>query len=408
MGSFNSVCGVSKAPIRPNDKVRLFFIVSNVGLETIEAFKHEDNLVRNRFAHRGLGDSSTDHFTVLGYPMKAEYDDCSTYSIDEDDAIMKYNLSVIRDFYEKVNSSDHPEEKYFDHFDIEAKDLNFDLVNDMIRDGALYVNSNYGAKCFLQLFPVLEDVYQILLQGKVNFYSRSGYNDLTLSQYVEYRHDERNKVLESYNEEFNLKFETYQPVIGSVNDDGTVFTTESAIQMSDLSAMISSEYYTIDDKNDWSFRRSTNYKNLLHIDGILDYHYETSFVIRALNTYNIEIVPTMTGKQDSEVHAHSAFLLNIGKVLYNRQMSEHSKWRGTPMSVIPEPFVEIHYDVLSDYFDFYWDDKVTDKGKESLEVLNQLYPGDSPVLTYSEACEQGLESLYHYVGTTMLSIKIVR
>lgn len=402
MGSFNSVCGVSRTPIRPGDKVRLFFIVSNFGIHNK---KHDQgNLVRNRLAHRGLGSCTYDHFTVLGYPMKVTYDDSGAYNFCESDPIVKYNMGIIRKNYIMVQQSEHEDEKYFDHFDIPVEDITPDVVNDMVRDGALYVSNYPSSYCFVQFFPVLEDVYELLLEGTVNFYARKGFQDLTLEQYYEYRYEIRNKTIMEYNAEFDKLLEERQHEIGAVDSNGNVTSAEYIYTMAEIQARLSTDMYELDRKNDWSYQNSTDYTDITSIPDIINYHYETSFAIRKMNKYNIEMVPTMTAGQEQEVHEHAAFLSRVGQMLYTRQIKEDER-----TSVIPKSVIEVKYADMVDYFDDHWNEKISVPGKEALKRMRSIYGSTGEVqLSYSEALELGLNDLFAFVGTQLLSIKIVR
>lgn len=170
MGSFNAVCAVSGAVIRPSDKVRLVFLVSN-------PFHTHDTGERTHSANhehlfQGYMCYAYDNFEILGVPLEATYEDYNNWGYDEDGAAWQYTLKEIQRVYTpNVIPESGKYNSCHDYVNISKESLNSATIQDMIHSGALN-GEVYGRKVFIKHMAIHESIYQLMLKGDIETYDR--------------------------------------------------------------------------------------------------------------------------------------------------------------------------------------------------------------------------------------------
>lgn len=166
MGSFNTTCAISHAPIREGDKVRLFFLAS-------DAHSYPVDLLRTSIS-KGCQCYVWDDFKVIGgISLEATYSDYNTYSFDEDSLFARYIRWIIRGNY-SMNVSEEGKEynPYHDHMDVPKEDLTWEKIFDMQHSGRLFL-TGYGSGHlpFVGIMAIHESVYQIMLNESYEVYT---------------------------------------------------------------------------------------------------------------------------------------------------------------------------------------------------------------------------------------------
>src|ERR1044071_4618706 len=125
MGSFNTTCAISHAPIRPNDKVRLFFLASQTGYSVDS---------RKSILSIGCQCYPWDDFQVIGgISLEATYEDYNSYSFDEKSIFAQLILNQIKKNYsENVSIEGKEYNPYHDHMDVNVNDLDWEKILEMI------------------------------------------------------------------------------------------------------------------------------------------------------------------------------------------------------------------------------------------------------------------------------------
>ncbi len=164
MGSFNTTCAVSKAPIRRGQKARVFFLIMNT-------FEHHYNLnQKGLFSSilQGFQCYPLDSFKVIGYPLVGSYQDYNQYEF-EDKYLEDLTLSIINKFYIPNTIQEGKTEEYYNAY---HDYLNIDKISDMkqLQDmehsGALRVRSPHGVSIIAKM-AIHEEVFQQLIKTSI-------------------------------------------------------------------------------------------------------------------------------------------------------------------------------------------------------------------------------------------------
>lgn len=164
MGSFNTTCAVSKAPIRRGQKARVFFLIMNT-------FEHHYNLSQKGLFSsilQGFQCYPWDSFKVIGYPLVGSYQDYNQYEF-EDKYLEDLTLSIINKFYIPNTIQEGKTEKdyntYHDHLNIDQiSDMK--QLQDMEHSGALRVKSPHGVSIIAKM-AIHEEVFQQLIKTSI-------------------------------------------------------------------------------------------------------------------------------------------------------------------------------------------------------------------------------------------------
>lgn len=181
MGSFNTTCAISHAPIREGDKVRLFFLAS-------ESYRHRTEEPEQFSISKGCQCYPHDDFKVIGgVALEATYADYNTYEFDEDSIPAQFILSAIRGKYSEnvpVDGIDY--NKYHDHMSVPVDELDWQKVLDMNHSGRLFLKGNTERKSFVTTMAVHESVFDVLMYKEVSSYDfdKKEYVTKTLDGYV--------------------------------------------------------------------------------------------------------------------------------------------------------------------------------------------------------------------------------
>lgn len=421
MGSFNSTCAVSRAPISPDDKVRLFYIISNNFTEALYP-GHEP---QNEPMHRGLGCYFYDNFSTVGLPLEATYEDYGIFEItDPEHPYAQYTLNVIKDSYSTLPKPPEDDDSYTrrneGYYDVLAEDLTFELVNDMIREGVLFCDAGTFGKKFIGFYPVLEEVYQVLIQGTAETYDDTveprRYTDYNLQQYSEmqerrYEH-QNNKYLES----LNRYREMMEPKVGTVKTNGTVYTAEEAEETALDLASYSLDTHT--DRNEFSYKNSFSRGNYIrwftetYNKDMTDdenkkfnsMHTEALFYLICLSRYNFELIPPKTSGQEYDTLDQGALLVKLGQALLRKSHDGREFDVSLDSSTV---HLILSLTDLSQEFENHYDENKKNSGLAAIAEFDRIYGYNDTVLTYEEAREQGLEELFSQLATRHLPVKFV-
>ncbi|EBS4516468.1 hypothetical protein DQT32_03440 [Salmonella enterica subsp. enterica serovar Braenderup] len=181
MGSFNTTCAISHAPIREGDKVRLFFLAS-------ESYRHNTEDAEQFSISKGCQCYPHDDFKVIGgVALEATYADYNNYEFDEDSIPAQFILDAIRENYSEnipVDGVDYNE--YHDHMSVSVNELDWQKVLDMVHSGRLFLNGYTKRKAFVATMAVHESVFDVLMYKSVSNYDydKQDYVAKTLDEYV--------------------------------------------------------------------------------------------------------------------------------------------------------------------------------------------------------------------------------
>lgn len=181
MGSFNTTCAISHAPIREGDKVRLFFLAS-------ESYRHDTEDAEQFSISKGCQCYPHDDFKVIGgVALEATYADYNNYEFDEDSIPAQFILDLIRKSYcENVPVEGINYNPYHDHMSVSVNDLDWQKVLDMIHSGRLFLNGHTKRKAFVATMAVHESVFDVLMYKSISNYDydKQDYVSKTLDEYV--------------------------------------------------------------------------------------------------------------------------------------------------------------------------------------------------------------------------------
>lgn len=419
MGSFNSTCAVSRAPISPSDKVRLFYIISNNFTEALYP-GHDPS---NQTMHRGLGCYFYDNFSTVGFPLQATYEDYGIFEItNPEHPYAQFTLDVIKENYspnKKIPEDDENFSRRNDEYsEIPAHSLTFEVINDMIREGVLYCEAGTYGKKFIGFYPVLEEVYQVLIQGTVETYDNTitptRYTDYNLAQYSEMQNRKYAAQDKRYQDNLEKYRKLYEDRIGCVKKDGTVLTAEEAeeniIEMASLS-LDTHERHEFGYKD--SFNRSAYITYIRDLglemtpEEMADFnkmHTEALFYLICLSRYNYELIPPRTSGQEYDTIDQGALLVKMGQALLKKSHDEREY--SIPLSSSTVHLI-LSLNDLSKEFEEHYDEDEKARGLNAISEYDRIYGYKDMILTYEEAKEQGLEDLFHFLETRHLPVKFV-
>lgn len=170
MGSFNAVCAVSGAVIRPSDKVRLVFLVSNPSHTHDTGERHHS--ANHEHLFQGYMCYAYDNFEILGVPLEATYEDYNNWGYDEESAAWQYTLKRIKEVYTpNVIPESGRYNSCHDYVNISKEALDASTIQDMIHSGSLN-GKVYGQKVFIKHMAIHESIYQLMLRGDIETYDR--------------------------------------------------------------------------------------------------------------------------------------------------------------------------------------------------------------------------------------------
>lgn len=325
MGSFNTTCAISRAPIREGDKVRLFFLAS-------DAHTYPVDLLRTSIS-KGCQCYVWDDFKVIGgISLEATYSDYNTYEFDENSLFSRYIRWIIRGNY-SMNVSEVGKEynEFHDHMDVPPEDLSWEKIFDMQHSGRLFLKGyGSGHLPFVGIMAIHESVYQIMLNESYEVYQgypdgvswNSGYNpyktvnfESCLKAHLE--EDEEEKVRE------HAKF--YTDSFDHLVEEGKCTREEADVKVLEMARrMLESRS---ESRVEYSFTRgSTPYAQMrdlfnanqdkdlggVTLEDIKAKAYEGMFFTWRMDAHNIMYRPLATSGQEHDLVADGVFLQKVG------------------------------------------------------------------------------------------------
>lgn len=319
-----STCFVSRSPIKPNDKVRLFFIASK------KPFMEQDFLRSSIFNNSNY--YVWDNFRILGgIGISAIYNDYNTYTFDNTSLSAKIIFKIIEDNFinytkEESKNLNNP----FSH--IGADKLNFSIIQKMINNDTLYINPyQNNTHDFVKMIAVHEDIYQLLINEATSYYNYE--TDLEEYKYVS---DHINNIILNYNEKQEIIHKSMLKLLKvfnyseNGNNDGSLMSKKDAEKLA-LDMAKSSIYNGEENTSPYALFGFSilgddtflNSLSLSSIDEILSLLGEYQYFINKLDKYNISLIPTASSKQEENYFDLSKLYENFASILKNKSCSEN-------------------------------------------------------------------------------------
>lgn len=199
MGSYNKVCAISHAMIRPGDSVRLYFLVSDFFVAG--SFKPEYDSLSKGFMCYPWND-----FKVLGgLSIKAEYDGYGGFKFDQNHIATKYLHSlIVKGYCMNVSEKGKDYRRNNDYMDIPVNELTWDTILLMIKAGRLFMNGYGGNFPFVKMMAIHESVYQIMLEQEYSGYFDGGYNKRNFKKSLKIMLEKESNSDEISDEDFRI------------------------------------------------------------------------------------------------------------------------------------------------------------------------------------------------------------
>lgn len=315
MGSFNTTCAISKAPITPNQKVRVFFLVMDMHSY------HYEKRSKGLFSLPQMGCQCYpwDTYKVIGYPALATYEDYNNYEFVDKD-LEQLTLDAINEIYipntvqEGKKIEDYNE--YHDYLNID-KISSMEELQNMEHSGALRVKSYHGTSILVKM-AIIEDVFQKLIKPKKYNMDRNNYNKYySIEEYIEkiYNKIKDNKSLMDSDD---LNFNNLKKTIKEKTKDEKEYQEK-------LDMMLEFKMENIMSK---IFEDPASYNRMIMSDNINKANSELKLKLieawatfqwttRFMESYNLEYAPTITSGQCYDFKRHGKMLEELSEVISN-------------------------------------------------------------------------------------------
>lgn len=397
MGSFNTTCAISHAPIREGDKVRLFFLAS-------ESYRHDNESAEQFSISKGCQCYPHDDFKVIGgVALEATYADYNNYEFDEESIPAQFILSLIKEYYsENVPVEGVRYNEYHDHMSVSVNELDWQKVLDMIHSGRLFLNGYTQRKSFVATMAVHEKVFDALMYKSITRY------DYDSSEYVTITlQDAINKVINGFSPEaleaehakhIERATKVFKNLIDSANGDEELIR-DIEKRIDEYANEISMDVLSRDDENmrggsrDYVWhggnptRNMVKFGNKIVLEDTEQYYKVTSEDIAniaklAVETeyFNVGMVvnnfmyrPIMTSGQEDDFPAHAAMLRKLADAIEDTP----SRWSDENLTVNfhREQWQEINMSDIEKQFNEWYDDEAEQyiaKLKDAIEGLDVL------------------------------------
>lgn len=397
MGSFNTTCAISHAPIREGDKVRLFFLAS-------ESYRHSTEDAEQFSISKGCQCYPHDDFKVIGgVALEATYADYNNYEFDEDSIPAQFILNAIRQHYSEnipVDGVDYNE--YHDHMSVSVNELDWQKVLDMIHSGRLFLNGHTKRKAFVATMAVHESVFDVLMYKSITNYDfdKKDYVTKTLDEYIselinKFLADKSSGIPQEYIDRAQKIFEKhFEAAAGNAEE-----MSKQQIKMMEFAAELAEIWSDHDDGNSrggardfvWHggnpFSQMTKFgKNIVLEDSDENYQVtdedvayiaklsaETEYFNVGMVVNNFMYRPIMTSGQEHDFPAHSAMLRKLADAIDDIP----SPWSEEHLTVNlhREQWQEINMSDIEKQFNEWYDDDAEQyiaKLKEAIEGLDVL------------------------------------
>lgn len=414
MGSFNSSCAVTHTPLGPKDEVVLVYLAN---VDMVHHRKPDSTF-------RGMLHDGISHFDIVGYPMQAFYKDCGVFDVPKSTAA-DMSLSILKGAYTSTPSTMKGEHDYSDYYDVERDTLTHELIQEMILDGMMYLESDktLTRRKFVQVLAIRKSAYDVLMQNTkvMTFTDGVRWESSTREQYYDTLVRKFENIENEYqilmNEQFNELSKDIGEVEIDVNGKSTVYTAEQAWLDAHGMAYIRSGRSSEDNVAS----SYLNYGSKKWMDGvyigtygtqtaplyeILEIKSHLTALVGALNYNHIPLIPSHLASQDDDkIRVASTHISTQMSILSDEQKKHKASNYYLPFE-IEKPTVVLKISDLQKYADEWWDER---RAEELLAAVQDVreYFCDEVLLTPQLITKRGLGALYSVLGITDMNIKII-
>jgi|AGFT01.1.fsa_nt_gi hypothetical protein len=408
MGSFNASCAVSKCSINPGDRVKLIPIVSTTSLHS----QYSTDM------HKGFGCYCYDYFTFLGLPMDATYEDYGNFEM-VDNFNSQYNLAIIKENY---TSTPMPANKTYvsdrDGYDLKAEDLDWEKIGELIHFGNMNLDStsDLSRRKFMGYFPIHESVYNLMMQRRHEMYFNNHFQDVSLQEYFDNKVQELSGNSREFEEKVTEYMDLFGDSIGETNKFGQIITAEEIYDKAVRMAQFSLESHS--NRVEYSYKNSASKSNINtkynEITGkvlegqneldVIRSMCELTFVVCALNAFQIPILPPMTAGQEYDKTEHASFLVKMGSELMNLQQESEDE-ENVAVAKISAKF-DVSLQRMKERAE---DDYRPERGAVALALINDLvleYP-DGVEMTAVEFNASKYSILGQYLSSSLFDVNFI-
>lgn len=322
MGSFNTVCAITRTPIQEGGLARVFFL-------EMDAFEMNYRAREGRFGNIMVGSQCYpwDNFTVLGYPMVGKYDDYNRYTFG-DTELADATLAAINSRYivnrvaEGKTLDDY--NSYHDYMEIEEIPSMHDL-QDMEHSGSLFIKGRHGYKTAVVKMAIHEEVYQMMIEGEWS--TGWGENRKTFTfesraaELVENFSPKDDGGLSMLSERRQLRIQQVKEANDVLVEKGEI-TAEQAQETYDevIELAVEMDMIAGDDRQEWLSQ--SRYREDMQGDctpelrkSIADSIVGTELAVRWMQANNYELAPVVLGGQDYDTSVHAKRLRKLADVV---------------------------------------------------------------------------------------------
>lgn len=376
MGSTNRACGISNANISPGNKVKLFYIVNNA--PTFLEEMGEDESYNYYSKAQGVRYEVTDFYRPLGIAMDAVYDDYGRFKVNESDISVQYNLNIIKSEFTNTDGYEN----------INLESLTFNLVEDLIENGRCFLKSN-STKTIresVEYFAILEDVYDsMVLNHKMQNYSDGKYNIVTTQDTIDEIIKKRKELQIAVELKTEIKFDELQAIIGTVDKNGVIWTSEDAYEFARTSAetsvIFNSEYR--EPYDDFSYSRSTCLPTFIEtfekcgyevtdeeIDFFIAEAQKMRILMRVMAAANLQIQSIKIASQEDSKYIQCSALMKMTEALFKNQIQNSRD--DEPVLKYVSGYVEITKEEILRFANTDWCEQSIKQCQELYEYLSTL------------------------------------
>lgn len=314
MGSFNTTCAISRAPITPDQKVRVFFLVMDTHSY------HYDKRTKGLFSLPQMGSKCYpwDNFKVIGLPLLGTYEDYNNYEfIDKD--LEKLTLEAINEIYIPNTVQEGKEEEdyneYHDYLNIE-KISDMKELQDMEHSGALRVKSYHGTSIIVKM-AIIEDVFQQIIKPTKYCMDRRNYKKY--SSMDEYVQELYNKVKdqESLMKEADPAFDSLKEVLKEKAKSEKEYQERLEMMMDfKIENLLRKHFEEPAIYNDIISKNLNTTSPELKMK-MIEAWAVFKWIKNFMQSYNIEFNPAITSGQDYDFKRHGKMLEKLSEVVSN-------------------------------------------------------------------------------------------
>ena len=318
MGSFNTACAITGAPIIPGQKVKLFVI--------LQGGNYKGPMIGGSICY------PWDMYQFVGLPMNAEYADYNNYEIAESDNwILEGNLQLIKEKYvmneveEGKTIDDY--NKYHDHMNIAKESLDWSNVEDMIHSDRLFMKTWRG-KNLVHLMAIPLEVYNVLMENPFELWREEKVLS-NCQEYVDYKWDKYKELQEERDKALADIRETFAKRLGEiVSPEGrepytiTQEWVDAHVEMiRDMRA-----FRDMDDRMEW-LNDSYGLRDVFKCsEPSLKLLYEMEYMAYQFMSYNHVIRPAMLSGQEWDFKDHGEYLIKLGHAVQTMHFGDEEEF----------------------------------------------------------------------------------